>query len=169
MADFRVGKPLSREDEDKRPLVLVGPASQMGSRDIRPRAIRGRHIAPGTVGTIHLEDDLAASLEEGLWQTASLQNSWVDFNVTLWDVARYRTEPGGIVRIAGLVKNGTMTNGTVIFTLATGFRPAFNHTFATVQGDNTSARIAVGANGNVTIQGVTDNAFLSLACAFPLE
>jgi hypothetical protein len=58
MPRFRVGEPLKREGEDKRPLVLTGPADKVSSRELRTRAVRTEHISPGAVRTTHLADEV---------------------------------------------------------------------------------------------------------------
>lgn len=57
---FRVGSPLN-EESDKNPQVLVGPAKQIGSREIRPRSVREEHIAPDSIKPFHLSEGIVNS------------------------------------------------------------------------------------------------------------
>jgi hypothetical protein len=50
----------------------------------------------------------------------------------------------------------------VVLTLPAGYRPANQRRFVTIAGGQTTARITISNNGSVTIDGVTNNAFLSL-------
>lgn len=59
----------------------------------------------------------------GVTKTPALQNSWVDFGSGA-DVVQYVKTLDGMVHIWGCCKNGTTTGGTLLFTLAAGFRPA---------------------------------------------
>lgn len=60
----------------------------------------------------------------GVVKTASLQNSWVVF--AAGDIAPgYIKSPGdGIVHVWASIKDGTTADGTLLFTLAAGFRPS---------------------------------------------
>jgi hypothetical protein len=58
------------------------------------------------------------------WVTATLQNSWNTSGVGAFDAPAYKKQPDGTVRLRGVTVAGTKTDGTVIFTLPTGFRPA---------------------------------------------
>lgn len=57
------------------------------------------------------------------WQYPVLTNGWVNYG-SVYGPARYRMLPNGIVMVEGLVKSGTLSLGTPIFTLPEGYRPA---------------------------------------------
>jgi hypothetical protein len=60
------------------------------------------------------------------WQAPSLQNSWVNYGGSL-QASGYTLiggANGGIVALRGSIKDGTATDGTLLFTLASGYRPA---------------------------------------------
>ena len=79
----------------------------------------------------------------------TLLNSWVNFGAGYGPV-KYWKGPDNMVHIGGLIKNGVTSEGTVIFTLPSGFRPEFKEIFTIAQ-DNTVGRIDVNDNGNVTV------------------
>lgn len=76
-------------------------------------------------------DDLRltrADLGVSFWDTASLLASWV--NVGGGAPWGFRLEPGGIVRLRGLISSGTTTTGTQLSTLPADLRPAYTRRFA---------------------------------------
>jgi hypothetical protein len=95
------------------------------------------------------------------WIAPTLLNSWVNFSPPGVAPAGYRKTPEGEDQLRGMIKNGTTTAGTVLFTLPAGYRPSSQRNFPAVQGGNAACRIYVQATGDVTIEGVTNNAFLS--------
>ena len=80
----------------------------------------------------------------------TFSNSWTHFSTSaeVWERGSYWRDRNGIVHLSGLIKNGTTTNGTVIATLPTGYRPAKQLVFlvCTISG---TARIDVYPNGQV--------------------
>lgn len=99
----------------------------------------------------------------GATETATrptLQNSWVDYNTTLFSQAEYYKSSEGMVYLQGLIKSGTTTVGTTIFTLPTGYRPIVDRFF--IVASNTGAgMITVGPTGEVKYQA-GGNGYLSL-------
>ena len=79
----------------------------------------------------------------------TLLNSWVNFGDGFAPV-KYWKGPDNMVHIGGLIKNGVTSEGAVIFTLPSGFRPEFKEIFTIAQ-DNTVGRIDVNDNGNVLV------------------
>jgi len=84
---------------------------------ITPNVIR-LYTAPDKDGTLALLSDIASSA----WVAPTLLNGWVIYGAPQ-QTPRYRMDADGVVHIQGLVKDGTTTAGTVIFTLPSGFRP----------------------------------------------
>lgn len=113
---------------------LLDPAQKIHQLEQRIRDLEARQ---GRVGG-------------GAWQTPTLLNSWVNYGGAFADAA-YRSEPGGVVRLRGLVKDGTAA--AVIFTLPAAFRPANTLVFIvpgrTSGGTFDSARIDVQSDGDV--------------------
>jgi hypothetical protein len=96
------------------------------------------------------------------WIAPTLLASWINHGAPN-EVAGYRKLPNGEVQCRGLIKNGTASDGTTLFTLPVGYRPSADRQFGTIQGGNNVARVVVlAASGNVQIFGVTNNAYLSL-------
>lgn len=120
------------------------------------RAVSGTHMRDGLLAARHFPAGIA-----GAWVTPTLLNGWINFGSS-HEVAGYRKTPWGEVWVRGLIAGGTTTDGTVVLTLPTGYRPAKDRHFATPQGNNTACRIVARANGNVDVQGCTNNTFLSL-------
>lgn len=126
----------------------------------------GAEVQAGTAGNLvatvaRLKAELDRRLIPEAWIAPVLQNSWLNFG-TPHEVAGYRKTSWGEVQLRGLIKSGTTTNNTVLFNLAAGYRPAATRNFVSVQGNNTACRVSVLSGGDVTINGVTDNTFLSL-------
>lgn len=95
------------------------------------------------------------------WANASLQNGWNTTGVTAFDPPGYRLMPDGLVKLRGVMNNGTKTNGTLLFTLPVGMRPARRKEIdvtTDVAGNNQRIQIfgiSDGANaGQVQIQGL---------------
>jgi hypothetical protein len=94
------------------------------------------------------------------YRAPTLLNSWVNFG-SGYSVAGYQ-KSDGIVRLKGLIKSGTTTGGTVLFTLPSGFRPAATLQFMT-EANSTLAVLEILSTGDVTIAVVGSSAFLTLS------
>lgn len=57
------------------------------------------------------------------WTNATLTNSWSTVGVTAFFPPSYKKSPDGFVKLRGVAANGTITNGTSVFTLPVGYRP----------------------------------------------
>lgn len=92
------------------------------------------------------------------WQTATLQNGFINYGTSSYSNARYRKK-NGILYIDGLIKNGSPN--TVIFNLPAGFRPSARLVFP-VLSNFSARRVDVHPNGNV--EAITHHtAWMSLA------
>ena len=83
----------------------------------------------------------------------TLQNSWINYGITITGVGYYK-DIEGVVHLRGLIKNGTTTNPTLLFTLPEGFRPLLSviTTAKTTNGTNLAlAQINIGSDGTVYI------------------
>jgi hypothetical protein len=87
--------------------------------------------------------------------------SWINFGAPA-EAAGHRKTPWGEVQLRGTIKGGTTTNGTVLFNLPAGYRPANERRFPAMQGGASVCLIYVSSNGDVLINGLTNNAYLSL-------
>lgn len=84
---------------------------------LKERRVSQSSIPPGTIKQRHLEDTG--------WLAVVLQNGWLNYDDTYGDyLFRYVRKIGGIVHLRGLIKTGTITVGTTLFTLPAGYRPA---------------------------------------------
>ena len=95
-------------------------------------------------------------VEGSPWSPVSFMNGWVNYGTPQGNVM-FRKE-NDLVRIRGAMKNGTITDGTVVFVLPPGYRPPTNHNFAT-ESAGAFARFFVTPNGEVTISGASAASF----------
>ena len=79
----------------------------------------------------------------------TLLSGWVNHGDGFAPV-KYWKGPDNMVHITGLIKNGVTSEGTVIFTLPSGFRPGAKELFTVTQ-NNVIGRIDVNNNGNVLV------------------
>lgn len=97
-------------------------------------------------------DDLGLLNQEN-YTEPTLQNGWINYGGTLKSVSFYKDKNKN-VHLSGSIKNGTSTNGTVLFTLPTGYRPLTDITY--LAGANSSGtfypyKLTVKSNGDVTV------------------
>jgi Siphovirus protein of unknown function (DUF859) len=101
---------------------------------------------------------------------ASLQNGWVNYTASTsitstsgYNNAGYWKDKNGVVHITGLIKSGTNTGGTTLFTLPSGYRPYGTELFVQHSDNgNQQVRVDVRNTGLVTIQE-TSGSWVSLA------
>lgn len=97
---------------------------------------------------------------DGTWIAPALGAAWVNFGST-WETAGYM-RAGGVIYLRGLIKSGTVTAGTVLFTLPVGYRPSSDKHMDTVS-NGVHAVLNVMANGQVKINASVSASYLSLA------
>lgn len=73
----------------------------------------------------------------------ALQNSWT--NASGYQTAQYSRSESGRVRLRGQIAPGTLTAGTLLFTLPVGFRPAAKESFPVI------SEVAAGATTSVIV------------------
>jgi hypothetical protein len=104
-------------------------------------------------------------ITQDAWTAPTLINSWVDYSATT--TTRFRKDKEGYVHIEGWVKDGTFVNGTVLFTLPVGFRPAKDQYFACLHfGGGAYGLVGiqiVAANGQVSVVNALGNSFVCLS------
>jgi hypothetical protein len=105
-------------------------------------------------------DTLTISLTSPTYSDATLQNGWVNYGGTEPN-AGY-TKIGKVVRLRGIIKNGTTTSNVTILTLPSGFRPSVKAYSTTLCSGNIPIRVLINTNGTVNIQGTIDNAWIQL-------
>lgn len=78
----------------------------------------------------------------------SLQNGWVNYSLAggTYAQAGYFKDAFGIVHLDGLIKNGTTTADTLIFTLPLGYRPVGSAIFVQ-HSDNTAKQVRIDVSG----------------------
>jgi hypothetical protein len=90
-------------------------------------------------------------------------NSWVNHTVGTYTSCGYRKDNDGFVHLQGLIKSGTVGDGTPPFQLPTGYRPLYsihliivsNSAMGNLRISNDGyVRIQVGNNGWVSLDGV---------------
>jgi len=91
-----------------------------------------------------------------LWTDLSLQNGWANYGGS-YTTAQFTRSPTGRVFLKGLVRYGTVTNGTVIANLPAGYRPAGRLVYQAATSANVAGRIDVLANGDVVIVSGSTN------------
>lgn len=97
----------------------------------------------------------------GLKKSAALLNGWVSYDSTAWEEASYIKEGNGIVHLAGLIKNGTATPGTVLFQLPEPYRPQKARKFRVATSSTGVSEIEVQPDGDVVLNSGT-NTYVSL-------
>lgn len=126
----------------------------------------GKGIAFGKVSEkdameIALDVDLIGKMLQEDRGTPTLLNSWVNYG-SGYESANYWKDKCGVVHISGFVKSGTTTDGTVIFTLPSGYRPRASEKFIVVS-LNLLCVIDIYTSGNVTIRTGANSGWLSLS------
>ncbi len=121
---------------------------------LTPNELKAQFDAAPEELRVHLNktiDDVQASLNQGEWISAVLQNGWVPFNSEVYPVG-YSKNGLGEVRLRGLVHKGT--NNTTLMTLPEGYRP-MSAEFLTCNAWNGStvvpARVVINPAGRVDI------------------
>lgn len=159
---------------DSASLISDGVVSLAKLANLAQGTSIGRAAGAGTgVPTALSEAQQAANILTAAnavtWTAPTLLNSWVNFG-SGYSNAGYRKDPStGIVYIRGLIKDGTATNGTVLFNLPSGYRPTgavmFPQTFSNGSAE-AACRIVIAATGDITIGPGVSNTFLSINARF---
>jgi hypothetical protein len=99
----------------------------------------------------------------------TLLNGWVNYDTTAFGPTFYTKDKTGMVTINGIIKNGTVTAGTTLFTLPTGFRPAIQLITAGVALDlihrtdtKTNGDVILGTAGNAGYTGLGNIRFMAV-------
>lgn len=97
-----------------------------------------------------------ASHEIGAAGEPAFQNGWVNDNPAVSETAGFYKDPFGRVHLKGMIKNGTVGDGTAYaaFTLPTGYRPALRKFFAPWNA-NTAPRVDIYPTGEVVVVAAT--------------
>lgn len=102
----------------------------------------------------------------GSWSTPALQNGWVQYGGG-YSSSQYTKNTDGIVSLRGIIKSGTVTSGTTIFTLPSGYRPTNIVICSEITNPDAYARVDVYPDGRVMTREGVNAGWLSLAeCDF---
>jgi hypothetical protein len=87
------------------------------------------------------------------WNAISLENSWTNF-ASGYVTAQYRLVNQVTCEVIGWIKPGTLTSGTVLFALPSGYYNPNNLQLLIAQnfGTDASLLLEVGTTGNVTTE-----------------
>lgn len=96
----------------------------------------------------------------------TLQNGWVNFDPVSYTPAGYYKDAQGIVHLEGLIKSGTTTAGTVLFTLPEGYRSSKGRTFPVASASAFGA-VFLDALGNVKFSAGSSADFSLDGISFP--
>jgi hypothetical protein len=115
---------------------------------------------PRSVGDIWVDTDDATFQWDTDWNTAALSSGWVADSGGTYAPPGYRKDIGNIVRLRGAVVDGTPGIANPIFTLDTGYRPAYLTQVAVVAAagsTNLPATLVISAStGDVTVDATVN-------------
>lgn len=104
--------------------------------------------------------------EKVAWKTPTLLNSWVAYGST-WETPRFRLEPHGVVRIQGLVKDGSASTAD-IFTLPENYRPSGSIFLSSYASGGAECVVQVDADGDVHVPDGGSTTYTSISVSFAI-
>jgi hypothetical protein len=112
-------------------------------------------------------EDTLSSKTQSAFQELTLVNSWVNYGLG-HRTAQVRKYDNGDVMVRGVIKSGNTNLDTVITTLPDGMRPALPELFTvscfnTSTNTKTSAILKINTNGDLTVDSVPGNWWLTLS------
>lgn len=129
------------------PQGAPGPAGPTG--DTGPVGPKGDTGDPGPQGEVGPTGPPGAAWSAGAWQAPTLHASISA--AAGYRAIGYRLEGSDVVRLRGRLSSaGTVASGTVIFTLAPGYRPA-SAVAVTIRVNTGVSVLLVATNGDVTL------------------
>lgn len=97
------------------------------------------------------------------WTIPTLLSGWTHYVSGTYHSASYTKDILGFVHLRGTIGGGTTTSGTVLFNLPVGYRPSKTIFLSVANSLNTtSSKITIQNNGNVVINNIGNNTWLSL-------
>ena len=107
-------------------------------------------------------------LKQNTWIDASLINGWLDHSAT-FHPAQYRlTSDKKHVEIRGMIKSGTTTAATVVFTLPSGLRPTKQYLLG-IYGGNGAARVDIKTNGQFVTNTNWSSNYMAIDCIIAID
>ena len=129
-------------------------------------------------GNLHVQANGQINLDAGSWihrggqSSPTLLNGWTNFGGG-FQGAGYIEYPDKTAGLSGVIKPGTTTSGTTLFSIPGGITPAANHVFIspTAASGTSFASVVVEAGGAVKIQNpIGTQNWLSLSgCRWPMN
>lgn len=134
-------------------------------------SVSGQTIAGDVTGTpdataVALVGGHAITTETAWTAVPTLQNSWA--NKAGFQAAQFNKDARGVVSLRGVIDTGTKTAGTLITTLAAGFRPvtkqAFTVTAEVAATSNNAGELIIDTDGTVKVgeTTLTASSYISL-------
>lgn len=105
----------------------------------------------------------------GVVKTANLQNGWVAYG-TGQATLKFIKTAAGLVNLYGAIKDGVTTNGTLLTTLPTGFRPSEILRFCVLvvnAGTPQPAQITIETDGSVRVNFALSSEQVNINVTFP--
>ncbi|MGH9276518.1 MAG: glycosyl hydrolase family 28-related protein [Acidimicrobiales bacterium] len=121
---------------------------------------RAAASAPAHSGVVVLMTLMPGVAGSDAVANASFVNGWANYGMGFGPATYYR-DAAARVHLAGVVRPGTTTPDTAIFTLPVGYRPISDGLFAAATSDGV-VNLRVKAGGDVTLAGGTVSTFVSL-------
>jgi hypothetical protein len=132
-----------------------------------PRLWKPRQVPTAADLNLYVRDNLAEMTTDNAWTAPTLLTGWVNYDAS-HEQAGYRRQ-GGMLMFRGLIRSGTATPLTPLFTLPVGLRPTKVIGIATIaSGPFTWGRLTVETNGNVVYAIGSVNGWLVLRGGFPV-
>jgi hypothetical protein len=113
---------------------------------------------------------ILGSITQSSWAAVTLSGGWSNVGGGFPNL-QYRRDKQGRVQVRGSITGGTATDGTVIATLPSGFRPATGtgtHLIP-VSGNAGVGSILIGTSGAMSLLGLSSSSFLHLNAEFPTD
>jgi hypothetical protein len=106
-------------------------------------------------------DAIETAITPGVKQNAILQNSWVNYGDD-YENAVYWRNSTATIEFSGMIKDGTVTDNTILFQLPAGFRPAWKERFQLPRMGG-SCLVDVYPDGNVILVSGGNAGWISLS------
>lgn len=117
------------------------------------------HYMRSEVDALRSEMDVLHA-DIGWSDVPTLQNSWVNYGAPYAN-AQFQKDALGWLHLRGLIKNGTVTPGTVLFTLIAGYRP-LKQLIVPVVSNGAFTSILIDTAGAVSLASAANATYLSL-------
>jgi hypothetical protein len=153
---------------------LSASSAATGPITVTASGMVGIHVTSAATNTIIKPCTFNAGISLKVWDEGvgtagvikypTLLNSWVN-NSAADEPAQYIKGADGVVTLSGVIKDGTSTNATVLFTLPVGFRPAKTHRqnlFSVNSGTPVVGQLNIENTGDVSITYVNGSGLITL-------